>query len=189
MQPNIRIHHACVFGLCAVLGVAIWHWRSDSSPAKAPAPSATPVADEALSRGTPNDARHPTARMEPDHAPRDGEMSVLQAEIEEKVSAGHFPAAHALVDTRLAAPGLSAAEKQQWQSTKLGLYGRSGDHAGMLAFMDQIIASDPKSIMAQKMAKQRAFVQDFSQRDPRDSGVCATCNGKHADGEPHLPHP
>lgn len=114
-------------------------------------------------------------------------MAGLQPKIDAALRAGDYPAAHQVVDEALASSGFQGMEKQRLMVSKLGFLGMKGDHAGMLMLMKEIIAVDPTSPIAQKMATERAFLEELVKRGPDDSGMCSTCNGMHADGEDHLP--
>ena len=116
-------------------------------------------------------------------------MAGLQPKIDAALRAGDYQAAHQVVDEALASSGLQGAEKQQLMVSNLGLLGMKGDHAGMLAWMNEIIAVDPTSPTAQKMAGQRATIEELANRGPDDPGMCATCKGMHGDAELHLPQP
>ncbi len=184
MKPTIRIRHASAVGLCCVFALAFWQWQRQSAPGSTAVTSA-PVVSAAASLSENDPSIAPATRSAA--SPSSSSLSKLVVEVEQAVRLGDYPGAHQLVDDALAASSSSSEETQQLMSIKLGLHGRSGDYPGMLATMDQIIAANPKSAFAQKMAHQRTLIQDFSQRDPHDSGMCSTCNGKHAEGEPHLP--
>lgn len=187
MKNTIRHRGLWMIGFSCIFVAIIWQWRKQTtSPNSAPADAK--VATSASKRLAPlaSDGESIAAKTKPAPAL---DLAGLQGQIEVALREGDYPAAHELVDQRLAAPSRTNEEKQLLQAIKLGLFGRSGDHQQMLALMDQMIAENPDSKLAASMAQQRAFVQDFAERDPHDSGMCETCNGHHAEGEPHLPLP
>lgn len=185
MKNTTRHRHLWVIGFSCVFAAAIWQWRKQP-PSPHSAPADAKVATSASTRPDPSPSDSPSIDAKTSPAPA-LDLAGLQSQIEAALREGDYPAAHELVDQRIAAASRTNEEKQLLQAIKLGLFGRSGDHQQMVALMDQMIAENPDSILAANMAKQRAFVQDFAERDPHDSGMCETCNGHHAEGEPHLP--
>jgi hypothetical protein len=180
-----RHRHVWAIGLCCVLSTAIWQWRKQpTSPHSAPTAAKTATSASTRPLPSPSTDRSIAEKTKPAPAL---DLAELQSEIEAALRENDYPSAHELIDHSIATSSRTAEEKQQLLAIKLGLFGRNGDHQQMLALMDQIIAENPNSALAANMAKQRAFVQDFAERDPHDSGMCETCNGHHAEGEPHLP--
>lgn len=106
----------------------------------------------------------------------------LQSEIDLVLREGDYAAAHGIVDEAAASAGFKGPDQQRILVTKLGLYGRQGDHAAMVELMDRIIAEAPDSPLAAAMARQRPAIELASKRPANDPGPCATCGRIHPDG-------
>lgn len=107
----------------------------------------------------------------------------LQSEIDLVLREGDYPAAHRIVDEAIASAGFKGTDQQRLMVTKLGLFGRQGDHAAMVQLMDRIIAEAPDSPLAAAMARQRPAIELASKRPANDPGPCATCGQVHPGGE------
>lgn len=111
----------------------------------------------------------------------------LLADVRKKVDTllgdGDDEAALRHVDEALSIPGLSPTHRQQLKVVKLGIEGRSGDHAGMLEMMDQIIAEDPASVMAARMREERPIIEQFHRLGPENPVFCETCGQDHPPGQ------
>jgi hypothetical protein len=196
MIPSARFRIIAATALGSALGIAIWQlWplraevTSQAKSAPKESRAGTSAEGHTLMEREPGKPAEAVAPLPESSGAFNAVMAGLQPKIDAALRAGDYPAAHQVVDEALASAGLQGKEKQRLMVSKLGLLGMKGDHAGMLAWMNEIIAVDPTSPIAQKMAGQRTAIEELAKLSPNDPGFCTTCKGMHGDAEPHLPNP
>ena len=140
-------------------------------PTAAPAATATPPTDQSA-----------------ESIPEPGErFTALIAELRPKVDAAlrasDFQAADRHVDEALTAPGLKPLEKQRLMVVKMASRGMRGDHAAMLALMDEIIAVAPDSQLSAGLRRERPQLEKIQRLGPNHPELCNTCGQLHAPGE------
>ena len=113
-------------------------------------------------------------------------MATLRPKVDAALRAGDYQAADRHVDEVLAATELEPLEKQRLMAVKMGTRGMRGDHAAMLALMDEIIAVDPDSPISMRMLKERPQIEKVQRLGPDHPDFCETCNQDHPPGQ-HLP--
>lgn len=158
----------------------------------APAGSAPEKAAAASRPAAPRDSDHPAApapaAADPESARR---FETLIAEVRSKVEAAQrssdFEAADRHVDEALLTPGLAPLEKQRLTAVKMGSRGMRGDHAAMLALMDEIIAIAPDSPLAAQFLKERPQLEKIQRLGPNHPELCETCGQIHAPGAHPAP--
>ena len=139
-------------------------------PTAAPAATATPPADRSA-----------------ESIPEPGErFMALIAELRPKVDAAlrasDFQAADRHVDEVLTTPGLEPLEKQRLMVVKMAARGMRGDHAAMLALMDEIIAVAPDSALSAQLQKERPQIEKVHRLGPNHPELCETCGQMHSPG-------
>lgn len=174
--------------------------KRQGQQAEPTAPSATPVTREtvlpaevgtASSSAANAEAPNPPVGVEPaasERIPEPGErFTALIAELRPKVDAAlrvsDYQTADRHVDEVLATPGLDPLEKQRLMVVKMASRGMRGDHAGMLALMDEIIAVAPDSALFAQLAKERPQIEKIQRLGPNHPELCDTCGQMHAPGK------
>jgi hypothetical protein len=118
-------------------------------------------------------------------------FDTLLAEVRSKVEAaqrdGDFELADRQVDDALLKRGLEPVEKQRLMAVKMGSRGMRGDHAAMLALMDEIIAVAPESPLAERFRKERPQLEKILRLGPNHPELCETCGEVHPPGAHPAP--
>ena len=109
-------------------------------------------------------------------------IAELRPRVDAALRASDFQAADRHVDEALATPGLEPLEKQRLMVVKMASRGMRGDHAAMLALMDEIIAVAPGSPLSAQMRKERPQIEKIQRLGPNHPELCETCGQMHAPG-------
>ena len=113
-------------------------------------------------------------------------FTALTAELRPKVDAAlrasDFQAADRHVDEALTTPGLEPLETQRLMAMKMASRGMRGDHAAMLALMDEIIAVAPGSALSAQLQKERPQIEKVHRLGPNHPELCETCGQMHSPG-------
>ena len=191
------------FALTALVGLAVL--KRHGQQADPAAPPTAPVTRQAVQpdeAGTApvsaasNETSTPPVGVEPsappagrsaESIPEPGErFKALIAELRPKVDAAlrasDFQAADRHVDEVLATPGLEPLEKQRLMVVKMASRGMRGDHAAMLALMDEIIAVAPNSALSAQLGKERPQIEKVQRLGPNHPELCNTCGQMHSPG-------
>jgi len=127
-------------------------------------------------------ASRPAGRL-PDPSER---ITTLTAELRPKVDAAllasDFVAADRHVDEALKTPGLEPIETQRLMSMKMASRGMRGEHAAMLALMDEIIAVAPDSELSARLRQGRPQIEKIHRLGHDHPVLCETCGQIHAPG-------
>jgi hypothetical protein len=110
-------------------------------------------------------------------------IAELRPKVDAALRASDFQAADRHVDEVLATPGLEPLEKQRLMVVKMGTRGMRGDHAAMLALMDEIIAVAPDSPLSAQLRRERPQIEKIQRLGPNHPELCETCGQMHAPGE------
>jgi len=173
----------------ALLTFAVVRLADPFGPRSA-APSRPAANDAATSRPEPAAAGvtapaapAAAAKPAPESAQRfDTLLADVRAKVEAAQRASDFDAADRQVDEALLTPGLEPVEKQRLMAVKMGSRGMRGDHAAMLALMDEIIAVAPDSTLAAQILKERPQLEKIQRLGPNHPELCETCGKVHAPG-------
>jgi hypothetical protein len=114
----------------------------------------------------------------------------LRPKVDAALLASDFVAADRHVDEALKTPGLKPIETQRLMAMKMAGRGMRGDHAAMLALMDEIIAVAPDSELSARLRQGRPQVEKIHRLGPDHPVLCETCGRIHAPGAhpaAHLP--
>jgi type IV secretory pathway VirB10-like protein len=166
-----------------------------ATPPIAEPPAESSTADEAAAPPQPDVSpapaltKPPVRTIEPMPEPSEAFLALV-AELRPKVDAaireGDYPKADRHVDEMLATRELEPLERQRLMAVKLGTRGMRGDHAAMLAMMDEIIAVDPSSPLAGQLRNDRPQIEKIQRLGPNHPELCDTCGQIHAAGQ-HQP--
>lgn len=110
-------------------------------------------------------------------------IAELRPKVDAALRASDFKAADRLVDEVLATTELEPLEKQRLMVVKMASRGMRGDHAAMLALMDEIIAVAPDSQLSDGLRRERPQIEKIQRLGPNHPELCGTCGQIHAPGE------
>lgn len=108
--------------------------------------------------------------------------SELRPKVDAALLASDFVAADQHVEDALRTPGLEPLETQRLMAMKMSSRGMRGDHAAMLALMDEIIAVAPDSPLSAQLRKGRPQLEKIHRLGPDHPVLCETCGQMHAPG-------
>jgi hypothetical protein len=205
MKKTLLVMTAVAVVALVVLKIAKREEGQDAVPVSSGLPSASqavqPVAAEpvAAGRSEPTDlaagaaspssggAAAPAVAQAAGPIPEPSEhLKALVAELRPKVDAAlrasDFQAADRYVDEVLATADLQPLERQRLMVVKMASRGMRGDHAAMLALMDEIIAVAPDSPLSAQMRKERPQLEKIQRLGPNHPELCGTCGQMHAPG-------
>lgn len=109
-------------------------------------------------------------------------IAALRPKVDAALRGSDFQAADRHVDEVLATPGLEPLEKQRLMVVKMAARGMRGDHAAMLALMDEIIAVAPNSALSAQLGKERPQIEKIQRLGPNHPELCETCGQMHNSG-------
>lgn len=160
------------------------HHERHGQKADPAVPGADPVT---LQNVQPDESSIAPADRSAETTPEPNErITTLIAELRPKVDAAlrasDFQAADRHVDEALATSGLGPLEKQRLMVVKMAARGMRGDHAAMLALMDEIIAVAPNSTLSAQLGKERPQIEKIQRLGPNHPELCETCGQMHAPG-------
>lgn len=106
----------------------------------------------------------------------------LRPKVDAALLASDFVAADRHVDEVLKTPGLEPIETQRLMAMKMASRGMRGEHAAMLALMDEIIAVAPDSELSARLRQGRPQIEKIHRLGPGHPVLCETCGQIHAPG-------
>jgi hypothetical protein len=109
-------------------------------------------------------------------------IAELRPKVDAALRASDFQAADGHVDEALTMPDLEPLETQRLMAMKMTSRGMRGDHAAMLALMDEITAIAPDSPLSAQLGKERPQIEKIQRLGPNHPELCETCGQMHAPG-------